>query len=184
VRRSVVEAADGYVRAQQGEPFDQPYAPEGDVYAWGSNSSILNNLQVIGTAFDLTGDVTYGDAVLRGMDYLLGRNALGQSYVTGYGEQDSRNQHSRMYAHQVDPSLPNPPAGTVSGGPNSNAAASGDPVAAPILGGCAAQLCYVDDIGSWATNEITINWNAPMSWVASFAADLDRGVQLRGRAAP
>ena len=34
---------------------------------------------------------------------------------------------------------------------------------------------YVDDIGSWSTNEITINWNAPLSWVSSFVADLDRG---------
>ncbi|WP_299037981.1 glycoside hydrolase family 9 protein [uncultured Pseudokineococcus sp.] len=180
VRASVVEGADGYVAAQRDEPFGQPYAPEGDRYAWGSNSAITNNLQVVATAYDLTGDAVYADAVLRGMDYLFGRNALAQSYVTGYGERDSRNQHSRWYAHQLDPSLPHPPAGTLSGGPNSSAATSGDPVAAPILGGCAAQLCYVDDIGSWSTNEITVNWNAPMSWLASFAADLDRGVQERG----
>ena len=183
VRASVVAGADRYLADQQGEPFGQPYAPEGDRYAWGSNNAITNNLQVIATAYDLTGDARYGDAVLRGMDYLLGRNALAQSYITGYGERDSQNQHSRWYAHQLDPSLPSPPAGTLSGGPNSGAATSGDPVAAPILGGCAAQLCYVDDIGSWSTNEITINWNAPLSWLASFAADLDRGVQARGRTA-
>ena len=41
--------------------------------------------------------------------------------------------------------------------------------------GCAPQFCYIDDIGSWATNEITLNWNAPMSWASSFVADLDRG---------
>lgn len=179
VRRSVVQAADAYLADQASQPFGQPYAPEGNSYAWGSNSAILNNLQVIGTAYDLTRDRRYADAALRGMDYLLGRNALNQSYITGYGDKFSENQHSRMYAHQLDPSLPHPPAGTVAGGPNSTAATSGDPVAAPILGGCAAQLCYVDDIGSWSTNEITINWNAPMEWVASFVADLDRGVQAR-----
>ncbi len=43
------------------------------------------------------------------MDYLFGRNALNISYVTGYGTYASQNQHSRMYAHQVDPRLPNPP---------------------------------------------------------------------------
>ena len=53
------------------------------------------------------------------MDYILGRNALNQSYVTGYGEVASQNQHSRWYAHQLDPDLPNPPRGTLAGGPNS-----------------------------------------------------------------
>ncbi|MEJ5946417.1 glycoside hydrolase family 9 protein [Pseudokineococcus basanitobsidens] len=177
VRASVVAGADGYLADQAGEPFGQPYAPEGDVYAWGSNNAVSNNLQVVATAYDLTGDARYGDAVLRGMDYLLGRNALAQSYVTGYGERDSHQQHSRWYAHSLDPSLPPPPDGTLAGGPNSTAATSGDPVAGPLLGGCAAQLCYLDDIGSWSTNEITVNWNAPLSWLASFAADLDRGVQ-------
>ncbi len=110
------------------------------------------------------------------MDYLLGRNALNLAYVTGYGDVLARNQHSRQYASQVDPTLPNLPAGTLAGGPNSTAAQTGDPIATPLFaGGCAAQFCYIDDIGSWSTNEITINGNAPLSWVSSFVADLDRG---------
>ncbi len=66
---------------------------------------------------------------------------------------------------------PHPPAGSLAGGPNSTAASSGDPIAAAKLAGCISQWCYVDDIQSYATNEIAINWNAPLSWVASFAAD-------------
>ena len=68
----------------------------------------------------------------------------------------------------------------MSGGPNSTAAKTGDPVATPLFkDGCFAQFCYIDDIGSWSTNEITINWNASLSWVASFVADLDRGDDRR-----
>ncbi|MBB2902162.1 endoglucanase [Kineococcus radiotolerans] len=182
VRRSVTEAADRLLIDQAGQPFGQPYAPEGGQYAWGSNSGILANLQVLGTAFDLTGDDAYRDGVVRGMDYLLGRNALNNSYVTGYGDVFSKNQHSRMYANQLDPSLPNPPAGTVAGGPYSPTATSGDPITAPLFPeGCAAQFCYVDDIGSWSTNEITVNWNAPLAWVASFVADQDGGRDERQR---
>ena len=46
-----------------------------------------------------------------------------------------------------------------------------------LLRDCPArpQFCYIDDINSWSTNEITINWNAPLSWVASFLADQDDG---------
>ena len=173
VRGALLAGADGYLEDQQAQPFGQAYGPEDGEYVWGSNSSILNNMQVLGTAFDVSGKVAYRDAVLESMDYLLGRNALNNSYITGYGDVFSKNQHSRMYAHQLDPSLPNPPAGTVSGGPNSTPSAS-DPVFAPLYPqGCAPQFCYIDDIGSWSTNELTINWNAPLSWVSSFVADQD-----------
>jgi endoglucanase len=77
-----------------------------------------------------------------------------------------------MYAHQLNASLPNPPAGTIAGGPNSGIQ---DPVAQRLLQGCAPQFCYIDDIESWSTNELTINWNAALSWVASFVADQDDG---------
>jgi len=176
VRQSVLAAADRYLDDQAAQPFGQAYAPEGGLYAWGSNNAVLNNLQVLGTAFDLSGRAEYRDGVVRSTDYLLGRNALNLSYVTGYGDVFSQNQHSRLYAHQLDPSLPHPPAGTVAGGPNSTTATSGDPVSTPLFAkGCAAQLCYVDDIGSWSTNEITVNWNSSLSWVASFVADQDGG---------
>jgi len=33
-----------------------------------------------------------------------------------------------------------------------------------------AQFCYIDDIESWSTNELTINWNAPLAWVSAFLA--------------
>jgi endoglucanase len=33
----------------------------------------------------------------------------------------------------------------------------------------------VDHIGSWSTNELTINWNAPIAWVASFLAEQGDG---------
>ncbi len=176
VRASVLAAADEYLADQAEQPFGQAYGPDDGQYVWGSNSQILNNMQVIGTAYDISGKAEYRDAVVRSMDYLLGRNALNNSYITGYGDVYSENQHSRMYANSIDASLPNPPAGTVAGGPYSPTATSGDPVTAQLFqDGCAAQFCYVDDIESWSTNEITVNWNSTLSWTSSFVADLDAG---------
>jgi endoglucanase len=123
---------------------------------------------VLATAYDLSGAQRYRDGVLEGFDYLLGRNALNQSYATGYGEQASHNQHSRWYAHQLDPALPNPPPGSLAGGPNSSIQ---DPKAQAKLQGCKPQFCYLDGIESWSTNEITINWNSTFAWVAAFVAD-------------
>ncbi|WP_455918711.1 glycoside hydrolase family 9 protein [Ensifer canadensis] len=102
------------------------------------------------------------------MDYILGRNAMAMSYITGYGARSPENQHSRWYAHQVDPTLPNPPVGSLAGGPNSTPV---DAIAKQRLQGCAPQTCYADDIEAYGSNEITINWNAPLVYVASFLAD-------------
>ncbi|NHA68803.1 glycoside hydrolase family 9 protein [Phycicoccus flavus] len=170
VQRSVLRAADSLLRTERDEPFGQPYDPADGDWVWGSNSAVLNNLQVVGTAYDLSGKRRYADGVASGMDYLLGRNALDRSYVTGYGDVSSHQQHSRWYAHSLDPRLPSPPDGTVAGGPNSTATSTGDPVAAANLAGCVDQFCYIDEIGSWSTNEITVNWNAPLSWVSGFLA--------------
>ncbi|MFS0693843.1 glycoside hydrolase family 9 protein [Streptomyces nitrosporeus] len=178
VRGMVTEAADGYAADSARTAYGLPYAPDGGQYVWGSNSQVANNMVVLGTAHDLTGRTVYRDAVLNGLDYLLGRNALNQSYVTGYGERDSRNQHHRFWANQLDPSLPNPAPGSLAGGPNG---AIEDPVAQAKLQGCAPSMCYIDDIESWATNEITINWNAPLAWVASYADDLGSGAAAAPR---
>ena len=83
-----------------------------------------------------------------------------------------QNQHSRMYAHELTAALPHPPAGALAGGPNSSVQ---DPLAQNKLGGCVGQFCYIDDIQSWSINEVALNWNSALSWVASFVADLGNG---------
>jgi endoglucanase len=168
VRQSVVKGADRYLATLKAHPYGLPYAPDGNRYDWGSNHQVLNNAVVLATAYDITGGSKYRDGAVQSMDYVLGRNALNVSYVTGYGDADVRNQHSRWYAHQLDPNLPNPPAGSLSGGPNSSIQ---DPVAQSKLQGCVAQFCFIDDIQSWSTNELTINWNAALARMAAFVAD-------------
>ncbi len=170
VKASVVAGADKYLAWQQAESFGTTYpgTPAGD-YEWGSNSMVVNNQIVLGTAFDLTGQRKYADSVLEAMDYLLGRNGMNNSYITGYGTQFSSHQHSRWLVPPQD--------GTLSGGPNSQRG-TWDPVMNslyPTGHDCAPQLCYVDSIEAWSVNELTVNWNAPMSWVASFVADLGDG---------
>lgn len=165
---SVVEGADQHVATQQAEPFGHAYDP-GD-YDWGSNHQIINNAVIIATAYDLTGDQQYRDAALETFDYILGRNALNNSYVKGYGTAYSENMHNRWMASADR--LPPHPDGMLSGGPNS---AIQDPIAQENLQGCAPQFCYIDHIDSWATNEMTINWNAPLSWLSSWADDMADG---------
>lgn len=175
----VLAGANGIAAVEQGQAFGQALPSDG--YVWGSNSAVLNNIVVLGTAYDLSGNRTYLEAALESMDYILGRNALGRSYVTGWGDMYSENMHSRWFAAQLNPDLPHPPVGTVAGGPNQNTSEF-DPTAAALFpDGCAPQFCYVDDINSWSTNELTVNWNSALAFAASFLADQDTG---SGAAAP
>jgi len=167
-RKSILAGADKYLAVIKAHPYGSPYAPTNNAYDWGSNSAVLNDLVVIGAAYDLTGNSKYRDGVLTGFDYLLGRNALNQSYVTGYGEVASKNEHTRWYAHELNAAMPNPPVGTLAGGANSGIQ---DPYAAGKLKGCIGQFCYIDDIQSYSTNELAINWNSALAWVSGFVAD-------------
>jgi endoglucanase len=169
VRSSVVDAADRYVMQQRGEAFGVVYNPP-QGFGWGSNHSVIQNMIVVATAYDITGDRRYLQAVRESMDYLLGRNALGISYVTGYGSYYAERQYSNIFSHATDPSFPPPPKGVMAGGPNSRPA---DDFAISVLAGCAPQACYVDDPRSFSTNEIAINWNAPLVWIAAFLADTE-----------
>ena len=119
-------------------------------------------------AYDLTGDTAYLDGAYGAMDYIMGRNPLDISYVTGYGTHTVENPHHRWWSKQVDEAFPSAPNGVLSGGPNSGLQ---DPWVKGLgweAGEMAPQLCYVDHIEAWSTNECTINWNAPLAWVAGF----------------
>ncbi len=48
--------------------------------------------------------------------------------------------------------------------------------------GCAPQKCYLDNIEAWSVNEITINWNSPFAWVASFLAEQGADAPTSGSA--
>jgi endoglucanase len=78
-----------------------------------------------------------------------------------------RNPHHRFWAHSMDPALPPPPPGALSGGPNGGRQ---DEVARE-MGRCAPMMCWRDDIRAFSLNEVAINWNAPLVWVSAFLAE-------------
>lgn len=162
LRGLLVAAADRFLADAAGNGYRIPYLATG--YPWGSNGALLNRAMVLGIAGDLTGNPKYRAGVIDAIDYILGRNPNFTSYVSGHGLFSMRNPHHRFWAPALDPALPGPPPGTLSGGPNSTAMV--DPVAAKLKGHCAPQRCWADDVHAYALNEVAINWNAPLLWVA------------------
>ena len=98
------------------------------------------------------------DAV-RQLDYLLGVNPLERSFVSGFGKNPPRFLHHRVSAgDDIDEPIP----GFLVGGPNieQQDAHRLDPYPKDP-----PTLSYVDKRASFATNEIAINWNAPMVYL-------------------
>ncbi|SIO92487.1 glycoside hydrolase family 9 protein [Vibrio spartinae] len=166
-RANIIHTADMYLRAIAKEGYHIPYSAT--EYTWGSNSNFMNRSIFLGIAYDFTHNPKYADAVIDAMDYILGRNPLDQSYVSGYGSRPLMNPHHRFWAHSIDQNSPLVPPGVLSGGPNS--ISFSDPVASSMKGKCIGQMCWKDDIGAWTLNEVTVNWNAPFFWTASFLDD-------------
>ena len=158
----IIITANTYLETISNEGYRVPITE----YEWGSNSSVLNNAIILAYAYDITGDSSYLYGVTDSMDYLLGRNALAFSFISGYGERAMTNPHHRVWGNNPDSGFPAPPAGVVAGGPNANPT---DPTAleeANLEAGPARR--YVDLLGSWSTNEVTINWNAPLVWITAY----------------
>ena len=165
LQQAVIAAADRFLKDMGGNGYAVPYISKD--YPWGSNSGVLNRAMILATAHDLTGDAKYRAGVIAALDYILGRNPLDVSYVSGYGARPMRNPHHRFWAQSLDAKLPGPPPGVLSGGANSTNMS--DDVAAKMKGKCAPQMCWADDIHAYALNEVAVNWNAPLFWVAAWA---------------
>jgi len=162
-RKSIVAVAEKYLALSNADGFGQPYV--GSHYVWGSNSFIVNNGLILAYAHAFTKDPRFLAGAVAALDYVLGRNALGKSYVSGYGTRPLTNPHHRLWAHSVDPKLPTPPPGVLSGGPNSDLQ---DPYSKGLHPHCIGQTCYVDHIEAYSANEVAINWNAGLSWLAAY----------------
>ena len=103
------------------------------------------------------GDERYLKNAERCLDYILGQNATGYCYVTGFGTKPTSHPHHRLsYSH---PKGTHP--GFLAGGPNRmRQDAETDGVKYPK--GVTADESYLDEQPSYASNEVTINWNVTL----------------------
>lgn len=130
-------------------------------YIWGSNMVVMNRAMLLLIAYHLSGDGKYEAMALNHIHYLMGRNPLDISYVTGYGDRPVMHPHHRP---SVGDSVAEPVPGLVAGGPNRGL---NDDCMMEHLQGKAPAECFIDDELSYAGNEVTIYWNSPAVFVVS-----------------
>jgi endoglucanase len=143
--------ADGVVSGTEASAFHVPIT----FFPWSSNSIAANLGLVALVAHELDGDSSYLDAAVDAADYILGRNGVGVSMISGFGDVSPQHLHHRPSATD---GIAAPIPGFLVGGPNEATEDRGSGCVYPTnLPGKA----FLDDQCAYASVEVAINWNAP-----------------------
>lgn len=154
-KTSILKEAD----QMKGLSQSNPYGVSVSRYNWGSNMGVATSGMILNLAYQMTEDSTYLDTSRSNLHYLLGNNAMGECFVTGYGTVSPEHPHHR-------PSMAKNQAmkGMLVGGVNSGLE---DSAAKAYCANSPSAKCYVDHWESYSTNEITIYWNSPLTCLLS-----------------
>ena len=135
-----------------------PYGNREEDFFWGCNSEgcCWRGVECL-YAYRLTGEEKYLVNAERCLNHILGQNATGFCYVTGFGTRPTKDPHHRLSYSHPKGTLP----GFLAGGPNRmRQDAETDSVRYPK--NVSADESYLDFQPSYASNEVTINWNVTL----------------------
>lgn len=161
-RRGILATADSLLSHLEGSSGRMV----SESFVWGSNDVQMASAITLTEAFRIDPKPAYRDAALEALDYVLGRNVLGESFVTGTGPRSPLHPHHRLLRANQLPPFP----GLLVGGPNGG---HEDDVSRDVGGvrwrGEPPARSWRDDERSYATNEICINWNGSLAWMLTWA---------------
>ncbi len=153
----LLQFADHLVKQKEKSPFASVMGGAKEDFIWGSNSVAANQGIALLQAYRITKNKAYLNAALFNLDYLLGRNGTGYSYVTGYGDKTTMHPHHRT---SIADGIEAPVPGLLAGGPNPGMQDKCEYTSS------IADEAYTDNDCSYASNEIAINWNSPLVYLA------------------
>jgi len=157
-KERLLQFADAYLAHQRENAFQTVMGRTKRDFNWGSNSNAANQGIALVNAFFISKNAKYIDGSLSNLDYILGRNATGYCFVTGTGSRSTMHPHHRP---SVADGIEEPVPGLMAGGPNP---AMQDKCHYDFT---EPETAYTDAACSFASNEIAINWNAPLVYLAN-----------------
>jgi len=158
LKERIIRTADNLTEGVSDRAYMTVMGKSAEDFIWGSNSVATNEGILLIQAFKLTNDKKYLNWALTNLDYILGRNATGYSFVTGYGHKTPMFPHHRQ--SEAD-GITDPVPGLIVGGPN-----RGQQDGCKTYPSNIPDESYTDSVCSYASNEIAINWNAPAAYLA------------------
>lgn len=165
LKDTVLKMADGYLANVSANAFSTVMGQTVRDFSWGGTSVAANQGILLVRAYLLSKEKKYLDGALSNLDYILGRNATGYSFVTGLGSKRVMHPHHRP--SEAD-GIVDPVPGLLSGGPNPG---QQDHCQYPSK---EPELSFSDTVCSYASNEIAINWQAPMVYLAGAVEALQK----------
>ena len=158
MKDSVLHMANDFVSKSMSNAFATVMGQSVRDFIWGSNAVAANEGILLLNAYIISKDKKYLNGAVTNLDYLLGRNATGYCFVTGIGSKSPMHPHHRP--SEAD-GIVEPVPGLLAGGPNPGKQDGCNyPFSEP-------ETAYLDDVCSYASNEIAINWNAPVVYLAN-----------------
>jgi len=170
-RKLIAGRVDGLAASLAAVWKSSPYriAMRDKDFVWGSSAVVLNQSMMLLQGYRLSGKLDYLNAAQSGLDYVLGRNATAYSFVTGFGARPALHPHHRP--SEAD-AVAAPVPGFLVGGPQAGQQDKKDcPVPYPAK---LPATSYLDHVCSYASNEVAINWNAPLVYVSAALDELTR----------
>ena len=136
---------------------EDPYGLSIRKFIWGSNGDIANHALTLYLAYEWFNDSKYRDAAMEQIEFIYGKNPVDVSFVTGSAWSSPKFPHHRIsHSDGVDEPVP----GLVVGGINEDRQ---DLHRNPHYMGDARGMSYADEQCSFASNEVAINWSAPLT---------------------
>lgn len=164
----IIAATSGVVTKYKASAYGVPMSHTSALvtdFTWGSNSGAANQALLVLFANRLQANSDLVDAATAAVDYIFGRNATGYSFVTGTGAKSPMGIHHRP---SVADGIAEPVPGFLVGGPH-----SGQPEKPSCnYPSTLPAKSYSDSWCSYSTNEITINWNAPLVYILAALQNL------------
>ena len=165
MKNRIISIADSYIEKANVNAFHTVMGQSVKDFNWGSNSNAANQGMLLIKAYLLTKEKKYVDYAITNADYLLGRNATGYCFITGIGTKPTMFPHHRQ---STADGIAEPVPGLVAGGPNP---AMQDKCTYKFT---EPETAYTDNDCSYASNEIAINWNAPVVYLLNAIEALQR----------
>ncbi|MHB1922220.1 MAG: glycoside hydrolase family 9 protein [Chitinophagaceae bacterium] len=159
LKKRLINKADSLLAGIHQQAFQSVMGKSVHDFIWGSNSVAANEGILLVQAYMISHNRKYMDAAISNLDYLLGKNPTGYSFVTGFGRKTPMHPHHRP--SQAD-GIRDPVPGLMVAGPN-----PGEQDHCTSYPTTIADEAYTDDVCAYACNEIAINWNAPMVYLTN-----------------
>lgn len=162
MKNRVLNIADSYINSGNSSPYRSPFGTSSNHFFWGSNGFAGNIGLASMLAYRVSGNEKYYKASIDVLDFIMGRNPLDQSYITGFGDNPPMNIHHRQSAAD---GIINPVPGWVAGG--ANPGNQNQDCGAGAYNSTLPALSFLDRYCSYSTNEITTYWNSPFVYLTA-----------------